>query len=80
MSVAIPTDQRILLAVQKQVEGLVAGKAAQQTQIDALVAECNALIEKCDGMQIALTAARETLDKWRRAYYGDHPQELPNEL
>jgi hypothetical protein len=76
-AVAILTDHRILLVVQRQVAGLVAEKAAQQTQIDALVLERDALIEQRDGLQVALTAARETLDKWRRAYYGDHPQELP---
>lgn len=39
----IPTDHRILLAVQRQVAGLVAEKAALQVQIDALVLERDAL-------------------------------------
>ena len=38
-----PTDHRILLAVQRQVAGLVAEKAALQAQIDALVIERDAL-------------------------------------
>lgn len=38
-----PTDHRILLAVQRQVAGLVAEKTALQAQIDALVLERDAL-------------------------------------
>ena len=58
------SEHSVLLAVQRQVEGLVAEKAAMQMQIEALVAER-------DGLRVTLEAARKTLDMWRKAYIGD---------
>ena len=52
-----PTDHRILLAVQRQVAGLVAEKAAQQAQIDALVLERDAM--RTDNEQ-----QQESIVKW----------------
>jgi hypothetical protein len=61
------------VALTAQITGLVAEREAHLTQINGLVAERDALKAQRDGLQITLAAARSTLDKWRRAYYGDIP-------
>ena len=65
------SEHSVLLAVQRQVQGLVAEKAALQEQIDGLVAERDVWREQRDGLAVTLAAARQTLDMWRKAYIGD---------
>ena len=64
----IPSDHRILLAVQRQVAGLVGEKAGLQAQIDGLVTErdllraANAeLTADNEHLRAALDAARQQL-------------------
>jgi hypothetical protein len=56
-----------------QIAGLVAEREAHLAQIAGLAAERDALSELNAGLRDTLTAARSTIDKWRRAYYGDIP-------
>lgn len=71
---AVPTDHRILLAVQRQVAGLVAEKAALQTlqaslqgQIDGLVAERDALAARCNAAEKVRIALIVLIDEAERA-------------
>jgi hypothetical protein len=69
------TEHLIYAAAVKQIAGLVAERdglltvvTAKQAQVDALLAEREALREQCAGLKITLDAARGTLDAWRVAY------------
>jgi FtsZ-binding cell division protein ZapB len=78
------SEHAVLLAVQRQVQGLVDEKAALQAQIDGLVderntlrlvlAECqdarDALCEQNGGLKLLLANARQRLDYYRKLYTG----------
>jgi hypothetical protein len=68
------------VALSAQIAGLVGERQAHLQQIAGLLAERQLLRDERDalreintGLRATLTAARDTLDKWRRAYYGDIP-------
>jgi hypothetical protein len=65
------SEHSVLLAVQRQVQGLVNEKFALQMQIAALVMERDALREQVITLQTNLMDARNTAEMWRRAYSGD---------
>jgi hypothetical protein len=65
------SEHSVLLAVQRQVQGLVAEKAALQAQIDGLVAERDGLLEDLQNVRKNLASCRMTLDYWRKAYLGE---------
>jgi hypothetical protein len=73
-------NHTIYAASVRQLNGIIAERdalavalAAKSEQVAGLLAEREALRAQRDGLQTTLTAARDTLDKWRRAYYGDLP-------
>lgn len=58
------SEHSVLLAVQRQVQGLIAERDAMREQIAGLVAERDAL-------RVELEQARQTAARWRRAYAGE---------
>jgi hypothetical protein len=66
-------NHMIYTATAHQIAGMELEREAHLQQIASLVQERNALREINAGLRVTLAAARDTLDKWRRAYYGDIP-------